>query len=166
MEINLVSANSGFSISTQFLPAASSAVPDLCLLHERRAPKEQLPFPAHMHQQTHAPAWMWDKPPSITEAKPLLMSLALSTPGCWGDGVVCRTPAVFGPLCHGGGHTVSYGMLFAVQAWGEHLLAEGEMRTGQVWGHMGLQSTRKAPTQVRGTGIEGIREFISSPDLL
>lgn len=74
MEINFVSANSGFSISTKLLPAGSSEVPDLCLLDERRAPKEQLPFPAHNPSLPADPSTSLDvrQGPSTAEAKPLL----------------------------------------------------------------------------------------------
>lgn len=72
MEINCISANSGFSISIKLLPTGSSKSTRPLLAKWEMGTKgaAQLPFPAHVPYLT--PAWKWDKPPSTSEAKPLL----------------------------------------------------------------------------------------------
>lgn len=150
MEINFVSANLGFQFPRSSFPLeAVKYQTSVCWM--RWAPKEQLPFPAHIpYLQTHPSAWMWDKPPAQ-----LRLNLCFHVPAVpWGSASVhtwgltwwccVQDPRLsrwpWTPVSRRKPHCLLWDAPWS-PGLGWTPAASGDVRTGQVWGHIGLQST-------------------------
>lgn len=176
MEINCISANSGFSISIKLLPTGSSKSTRPLLAKWEMGTKgaAQLPFPAHVPYLT--PAWKWDKPPSTSEAKPLLscpccpQGLCLYACLCAEVMVLCAGPqavqVTLDPSIMGEATLSPMGCSLQSRL-GVNTCCQWERWEHARSGDMcGFRAPLKTPAQVRETGIEGVWAFISSLDPL